>query len=173
MRERFTPTAEDLRLLTEHLAYEVSMTFDLALMLATFHHRDQRMQNALVEAHPVHVRQLIDFFWTERTSRTRNKSDAFAADYFGPGEWATLRPERPTELGDDYWAKVGWGVVHLTYSRAHVTPEQKKWEPITTCRALAPTVLCFVDRVDPAKLDATHFGSIRPCVDRFNSFAGT
>lgn len=165
-RPRFTPNADDLRLLTEHLAYEVWMTFDLALTLATVRVNNLLVQDALVEVLPIHVRQLNDFFWKVRRSDSKSSRDAFAADYFDPGEWVSPRPSRPAEI-DAVWKKVGWGVVHLTYGRAHVTPEQKQWEPVTIGHALAPVVLCFVDNVDQAKLDAAEFTKMRPSIEGF------
>jgi hypothetical protein len=86
----FTPSADELRLLTEHLYYEIQMTFDLAdvLVFATPPVRplDQLVRNALLEAFTIHVRQLIDFFWSKRSSgRTVTLRDAYAADYFEPG----------------------------------------------------------------------------------------
>lgn len=50
-------------------------------------------------------------------------SDALAADYFPPGEWARLRPERPQILNDALRRRVGWGVAHLTYGRASARGE--------------------------------------------------
>ena len=166
-REAKPPNANDLRLLSEHLYYEVQMTFELAVItLATYQFIHPLTRNAQVEALPMHVRQLVDFFWKERSSNPRYERDAFAADYFEPGEWANLQPERPELLGE-VWEKAGWGVAHLTYGRANVTPEQKLWEPVTICRALAPVVLCFVDNVERSKLNPAWFDSIRPCVERF------
>jgi hypothetical protein len=100
--------------------------------------------------------------------KSQAERDAFAADYFDAGEWAGLRPECPAEL-DAVWTKVGWGVVHLTYSRANVTPQEKLWKPLSICSALAPAVECFVDNVDPAKLDPAWFREIRACLNRFSA----
>lgn len=168
MSERFTPSADELRRLTEHLHYEVQMTFDLAVLLTGSHVPNLLVRNAMVETFPMHVRQLVDFFWKERSSNRKGERDAFAADYFDPGEWAMLRPERPPELGA-VWVKVGWGIVHLTYGRANVTPEEKLWQPLAICRVLVPVVRCFIDNVDPAKLDPEWFDAMRLCIDRFSS----
>jgi len=165
--EPSSPTAEDLWLLSEHIYYEVQMTFELAVItLATYQFIHPLTRNAQVEALPMHVRQLVDFFWKERSSNPKYARDAFAADYFAPGTWSKLRPERPELLGE-VWEKAGWGVAHLTYGRAHVVPERKLWEPVTICHALAPIVLCFADNVDRSKLNPAWFDSMRPCVERF------
>jgi hypothetical protein len=171
-RAASTPSEEDLRLLSEHLHYEIQMTFDLASVVLTGGYATAHpiLRNAMVEAFTIHVRQLIDFFWSGRTRR--NPRDAFAADYFDSHEWVSIRPNRPRELGEDLWQKVGWGVVHLTYGRAHVTAEQKEWRPVEICVALTPAVLCFVDNVDPSKLDPAWFDHVRPCVERFHALLG-
>lgn len=169
MSDRFTPSDDELRLLTEHLCYEVQMTFDLAMLLVSSHVPNQLVQNSMVETFPMHVRQLTEFFWNERSSNSKAERDAFAADYFDTGEWAALRPECPPDLSA-VWEKVGWGVVHLTYRRANVTPRQKEWRPLLICEALAPVVRCFIDYVDPAKLNPEWFGLMQLCVDRFSAF---
>jgi hypothetical protein len=150
----WTPTDDDLRMLTEHLFYEVQMTFHLAAVLHSTQGTvlDQLVRNAQIEAFTIHVRQLIDFFWMER-SRKGKKRDAFAADYFAPGEWVNIRPQRSDVLNEALRHKVGWGVAHLTYGRARSTVQDKQWQPIALACALAPAVICFADNVDHAKLD--------------------
>jgi hypothetical protein len=172
MADPFTPSEEDVSLLSEHLYYELLMTFDLAIYLAAKSGRSRmHVHNAMVEAFPMHVRQLIDFFWGKRSTNPKYQRDAFAADYFEPGEWADLRPEWPDGLRD-VSSKVGWGVVHLTYDRAHVTPEEKLWNQSAICDLLLPVVRCFVDNVDPAKLDPEWFRHMRSCVDRYEKIRG-
>lgn len=158
-----TLSTKELRLLSEHLHYEVMMTFGLARFLVETHGTElnQLMRNAEIEAFTIHLRQLIDFLWTDRRAQSTN-TDAFASDYFGPGEWAKLRPERPAILSAALRRKVGWGVAHLTYDRAHSTVENKQWQPIPLAQALAPAVICFADNVDPGKLEARYLADIKP-----------
>jgi hypothetical protein len=158
-----TPSAADLRLLSEHLQYEVMMTFGLARFLVETQGTvlNQLMSNAEIEAFTIHVRQLIDFLWTDRPAPSKS-TDAFASDYFALGEWAKLRPERPAILNEALRRKVGWGVAHLTYDRAHSTVQDKQWQPIALAQALAPAVICFVDNVDAGKLEARYLADLRP-----------
>src|ERR1044071_5847097 len=118
-RQPSTPSDDDLRLLSEHLHYEVVMTFGLARLLVDTQGAavNRLVRYAQLEAFTIHVRQLIDVLWGDR----KRPTDAVASDYFAPGEWANLRPERPAILSDSLYDKVGWGVAHLTYGRAHVT----------------------------------------------------
>lgn len=150
----WSPSADDLRALSEHLYYEVQMTFLLADWLVHTQGAvlNQTARNAEVEAFTIHVRQLIDFLWMEQPQDSK-KRDAFAADYFAPGEWDKLRPSRPAVLDSALRRKVGWGVAHLTYDRAWSTPQDKQWQPVALCCALAPAVACFADNVDPARFD--------------------
>jgi hypothetical protein len=162
-RQPFTPSTQDIRLLSEHLYYEMEMTFRLALGLAMTRGtvRNQTERNALLEAFTIHVRQMIDFLWGDRSEKP-SSTDAFAADYFAPGEWAKLRPGRPAILDTTLWRKVGWGVAHLTYRRGRVTLQEKRWDTIALARALAPAVICFAENVDPAKLEPQHLSLLKP-----------
>jgi hypothetical protein len=167
---RFGPSAKDLLLLSEHLYYEIWMTFDLAMGLALGRvPRRQPVWNAAIETFPMHVRQLDDFFWKQRSGRRIAEEDAHAGDYFDPGAWEALRPTRPAQL-NAVWLKTGWGVVHLTYRRANATPQDKVWDHIAICEALAPVVRCFLDNVDPSKLDPGWFAEARKCMDNWSAF---
>jgi hypothetical protein len=161
-RQPWTPSEDDLRLLSEHLHYEVMMTFGLARFLVETQGTvlNQLMRNAEIEAFTIHVRQLIDFLWTDRSERPTS-TDAFASDYFAPREWAKLRPERPTILSDALHRKVGWGVAHLTYGRARSTLQDKQWNPIALAQALGPAVICFADNVDRGRLEAKYLDDIK------------
>jgi hypothetical protein len=162
-RPPFTPSGQDIRLLSEHLHYEVWMTFELArlLTLRQMSAGSQAIQNAELEAFTIHVRQLYDFLWGDRSTKP-SSTDAFAADYFSAGEWARLRPAPPAILDKALRKKVGWGVAHLTYGRANSTFADKEWVPIKLAQAFAPAVICFADNVDPALLDPAHLADLKP-----------
>lgn len=162
-REPSTSSAEDLRSLSEHLFYEVQMTFGLATYLVSTRGTVTNLvtRNAEIEAFTIHVRQLIDFLWKDRPEGSAS-TDAYAADYFAPGEWAKIRPERPAILNNALRRKVGWGVAHLTYDRARSTFDDKQWDPVALAGALAPAVICFADNVDPSKLAREHLNLFKP-----------
>jgi hypothetical protein len=176
----FTPSDADLRKLSEHLFYEVQMTFDLVDMLNTAFTSPVAspqmllVRNAMLEAFTIHVRQLVDFFWGERSPKWKQtQRGAFAADFFDRGEWRQLRPQRPQALNRPLTGKVGWGVAHLTYPRAYVTPQQKRWQPLDMCASLMPAARAFIDHVDAAKFDAQWFVQMEPCLDRFTAKYGS
>jgi hypothetical protein len=157
---------DDIRQLSEHLQYEVWMTFALIELLLGWAYWDPRHQvalNAQIEAFTIHVRQLIGFLWLERA----RKGDALAADYFAPGEWEQLRPERPPAIDEAVYRKIGWGVAHLTYGRARGTPADKQWRFLEIGQALAPAVLCFLDNVDRSKLEPADYNLMRASVESF------
>ena len=150
----YTPGAEDLYRLGEHLFYEVVMLYRLPpLVIHSPGLYPQDTRNALIEAFTIHVRQLIDFFWPEGA---RHKSTALASDYFDRDEWEGLRPGRPEILSEALRQKVGWGVAHLTYDRAWAPPEEKGWDFVGLARAFAPAVICFADHVGPDRLDPAY-----------------
>jgi hypothetical protein len=159
---RTTPASQELLALSEHLFYEVQMTFSLATFLAEAQGAvsNQISRNAEIEAFTIHVRQLIDFLWNDPPKRAAS-TDAFAADYFPPGDWAKIRPERPEILNSALRRKVGWGVAHLTYDRARSTFRDKQWDALALGRALAPAVMLFAENVDPGKLEPPHLDLIK------------
>ena len=130
MANGYTPSDDDLRRLSEHLCYEVEMTFHLADWLNEFAQPwSFPAHNAVLEAWTIHLRQLIDFFWPKGERRVvEGIPDAIAADFFEEGEWERLCPERPEVLSEAIRKKIGWGVVHLTYGRAWSKPEDKLWD---------------------------------------------
>jgi hypothetical protein len=166
-----TPSADDVRLLSDHLFYEVQMTFHFAPLLAGARPPETGLEqlaiNAPIEAFTIHVRQLIDFLWNDRTARSR-ATDAFAGDYFAAAEWAKLRPTRPEILNDALRKKIGWGVAHLTYGRARSTQQDKQWDFVGLARGLAPALVCFADHVDATKIEPEHLAGIRFYAERFS-----
>jgi hypothetical protein len=136
------------------LVYEIEMLYHLpALILRSHGLYPQHVRNALIEAFTIHVRQLIAFFWP---LGRRRRGGLLAADYFPPGRWDEVRPERPAVLDEALRRKVGWGIAHLTHDRAWSKPEDKLWDFVGLGRALAPAVICFVDHVDHTKLDPAY-----------------
>jgi hypothetical protein len=170
----FTPTPDDLRQLSEHLAYEVQTTFDLAAALIAISgkpHASMVVRSALLESFTIHVRQLVGFLWGERPAQ-QTEPAAYAADYYAPEEWARIRPTRPPELDPVESSKVGPGGAHLTYRHGPTMPDEREWSPIKICTALDPAIRCFIDNVDRAKLDPAWFDLIRPRLDNFESSYG-
>jgi hypothetical protein len=173
----FTPSDRERFLLSEHLFYDIQMTFVLADVLMGMLQNpapsplDDLVRSALLESFLARCRSCVEFFWHDR----RKWEDALAADYFAPGEWKKMRPNRPHRLNRVVTQKVGWGGMHLTYPRARTTgkPKEKEWEPIRMCAALEPAVRLFIDRVDSTQFDPAWFPHIRPVLDGFKAKYGS
>src|SRR4051812_45404636 len=159
----WTPDAADREQLTEHLFYEVQMTFFLAAQLSTptGSRLDVSLRNGQVEAFALHLRQLTEFFWGE-PDRDRERRHAFAADYFADGEWARLRPQLPGILAPE-----GSAFARLSYDGSWVRPSDKVWDLVTQAFALAPAVIRFADAVDHSQFTAGYVSGMRICADMF------
>jgi hypothetical protein len=162
-RKRWGPSAEDRQLLTEHLFYEVQMTFFLAGQLdsPTGSRIDVSLRNAQIEAFALHLRQLTEFLWGE-PERERQERHAFAEDYFPEGEWARLRPELPAILVPD-----SPGFARLGYGEAWLRPADKVWDLVTQAFAIAPVVRRFADTVDHEQFTPGYVSGMRICAETF------
>jgi hypothetical protein len=159
----WTPDGADRERLTEHLFYEVQMTFFLAGQLdtPTGSRLDVSLRNAQVEALALHLRQLTEFFWGE-PDRDRERRHAFAADYFSDAEWQRLRPQLPAILVPD-----GSAFPRLSYEGNWTRPSDKVWDLVTQAFALAPVVIRFADSVDHSQFTAGYVNGMRICADMF------
>jgi hypothetical protein len=168
--KRWEPAATDRELLTEHLFYEIQMTFFLAGQINSQagSRVDISLLNGQIEAFDMHLVQLLEFFWRER-QRTGAHRDAFAADYFEDGEWARLRPELPPILEKALRQHGSWGTTSLTYDRAWVRPVDKVWDVVTQAFALATVVERFVATVDHSQFTPGYANGMRMCAEVFVS----
>jgi hypothetical protein len=150
-------------MLTEHLFYEVQMTFFLAAQLGapTGSRIDVSLRNAQIESFGLHLRQLIEFFWGE-PDRERQQRHAFAEDYFLEGEWARVRPDLPSILVPD-----GPGLARLGYGDPWKRPADRVWDLVTQAFALAPVVKSFADAVDHSQFTAGYVSGMRICAEMF------
>lgn len=151
-RTPWNPNADELRKLSEHLLYELEMTFALASRLDSGAGTvpNPNAMNAEVEAFAMHLRLLIEFFWMDK-QQTVERRDAFAADYFEPGVWQRLRPDRPGPLDKRFYKRVGWGAAHLTYNRVDESAKNSWWDVRQHVLPLARVASCFLANVDPDK----------------------
>ena len=164
-RKRWTPDAGDRQGLTEHLFYEVEITFFLAAQLhaPTGARLDVSLRHAQAEALTLHLRQLTEFFWGE-PARERETRHAFAADYFPDGQWARVRPELPSILVPD-----GSAFERLSYDGRWSRPADKVWDLVTQAFALVPVVTRFSETVDHSQLTAGYVNGMRICAEMFLS----
>ncbi len=108
---------------SEQLYYEFWMLTSVAQGLASGMAVRGWLQNALLESFIIHVRALLDFFYTNDPK----SDDIVALDYFSDKElWKTLRPtlSRTLRIAKK---RAGKEVAHLTYARLKTSPENKTW----------------------------------------------
>jgi len=165
-RREWTPDGAQREQLTEHLFYEVQMTFFLAGQLAApvSSHVDVSLRNAEIEAFAIHLRQLVEFFWGDR-KRFGNDRAAFAADYFPADQWTRLRPPRPAILERHQ----RHGTAPLSYTHGWVPPAENVWDLVSQAYALAPVVKRFAESVDPSQFTHGYVNGMRLCAEMFES----
>src|SRR5580692_6524589 len=117
----------------EHLLYELHMFWWVAKNLPP----DKGFQlSALLESFAIHLRNLIDFFFT-LPSEAR-KDDLVAADFFdSPSAW---NPGTIPKLLTDAHERANKEISHITYKRKGETDPTKPWpvgELFKEIRALA------------------------------------
>lgn len=121
-------TLEELHGVWGHLAYEIQMLNETGRVLSTFkadetNDRERVIQNALIESFALHARSVLAFLYPENP----RSDDVVADDFFGdPSEWRKKRPPM-TDLLKTVHRRVGQEVAHLTYARAAITDEQRRW----------------------------------------------
>ena len=137
----------------EHLIYEVKMLAFCAVGLYERRAgpRDQE-SNALVESFGIHTRCLRDFFWGRR--RKEKPMDAFAFDFCAPDAWKRRPADIPPALADiDKRARIGRGIVHLTYHRLNVAPEIKDWPVSEIVNELSAAIHDLASGALPERMD--------------------
>ena len=114
---------EDLQQASNALYYEIGM-FEMLTKGMTSRIAGQSVINsALLESFIIHLRVLIDFFYSD----SQNKDDIIANDFFSnPDDWIKLRPQK-TKLLVRSKKRADKEVAHLTYTRLGITPDEKNW----------------------------------------------
>jgi hypothetical protein len=130
--------------------YELLMFRTLARALATDVFGEGSLHNAVLESFTVHARNLLDFLFVE----SPREDDVVAADFLdSPEIWPEARGEMP-EVLNDVNRRVGKEVVHLTYARLAVTPDQKPWPFLAITDAMQAIMTRFATPVPPSRLSA-------------------
>ena len=129
MRRR--PTADERKQTIEHLAYEIWMLVRTRqLILERWEQLDRVVANAVIEAHAVHVRNLICFLFDRSDGKEIRASD------FVP-EWQEVR----TETLGRAQGRVDTEIAHISYERLKVSGPAKAWDP-----SLDDEILAALDR---------------------------
>ena len=137
-------TEEELKLASDHLFYEIWMLNSLANGMSSGVLGEGPVNNAVLEAFVIHVRNIIHFLYADKP-----KSDhVIAADYFNsPTDWEAIRPKK-TELMKISEIRAHKEVAHLSYDRAKVTPETKPWTFVDLANEITSAFNVFLSNIN-------------------------
>ena len=120
------PRTDDvLRETSKHLHYEYGMLTEVIkrLRLGTYG-QDVILHYALLESFVIHLRNLIDFLYSERPQ----PDDVIAEDFFSsPDRWHKMRPRKSDTLNKAK-KRANKEAAHLTYARLKVSLKEKPWK---------------------------------------------
>lgn len=164
MTARQPPSDDERRKASEHVAYEIERpcgTVQDIQQIHLDHHAgrnpSQWTRDALVESWTIHLRNTMHFL---RGTEART-SDILAEDYFDGSQWydlLTAIPGRSAVVAGVDEAQLDWRInkeiVHLTYNRIGITPEQKLWPIGEISRHLGRDLLVFVEHVAATRVAA-------------------
>jgi hypothetical protein len=157
-------STEELRAFSEHLLYELQMLFRLADRLRSHTDGEEQLpwevEMACIESFAIHTRALAQFIWRDRTG-DRHPDDAFASDYFPPGEWATLRDRVQRSAIDGLSARTGHEVAHLSYKRTAIAEEERSWPFDVIAGVIGRAFRLFLENVSPDVVAEDFEGRLR------------
>ena len=122
MRKRRSES--DLKLALEHLLYERNMLLSLANGISSGIAGNSIINNALIESFAIHVRNLIDFFWSDKPKNDHVIAEDFFED---KNDWFTKRPQLSSLLKNSR-IRSHKEIAHLSYDRLRVQKSEKNWQ---------------------------------------------
>ncbi|MCB9720934.1 MAG: hypothetical protein H6756_08660 [Candidatus Omnitrophica bacterium] len=143
-------TPEQLRAFSgEHLYYEIDMLYGVVERLSEQHApQDSYLINSLLEAYVIHTQVILDFFYQPQMKADDAKAIHFIRDV---RRWKQAMPPY-----DRYFRKFNRRrsreVVHLSYHRMDIQPEDKPWNLVRTTEHVKLVVNAFLEHADPDKL---------------------
>ncbi len=147
----------------EHLRYEVEMLFQVRELrrhpsFPFIGEADSRwMNNVLSESLAVHVRNIIEFLYTDG----KFKTDVVASNFFdGTKDWAQIRPTLSSVLKDAR-KRSNTQLTHLTTHRIGGTLPEKEWSVDKIVNELRSVLNVFVDNALPERLSPQVANAIR------------
>jgi hypothetical protein len=128
----------------EHLYYEIVMLYGVVdyLLKGT---DNMIVYNALLESFVIHASNILDFFYKPQIK----EDDAKAIHYMDhPKSWTALLPPQEIHFKDFTKKRSQW-VVHLSYKRLEVLPEQKRWGAPKITKEIKKLVNLFLLNASP------------------------
>ncbi|MBZ0167699.1 MAG: hypothetical protein K8I00_12910 [Candidatus Omnitrophica bacterium] len=156
---------EQLRIFSgEHLFYEIDMLYGVVDRLSALDRpQDPYTINALLEAYVIHTQVILDFFYQPQMKADDAKALHFIDDI---RDWKKSIPPY-----DRYFRKFNRRrsreVVHLSYHRLDIKPEDKTWYLVKTTEHVKLVVNAFLDHANPEKLHPRMYELKRVVEDKF------
>lgn len=137
----------------EHIFYEFEMFLWLATVCAGGKNLTapteadfKFLNNVLVEAFVLHLRNVVDFLYLDNHQAT----DIVAADFIEE-DWKAVRPVMTATL-QTAKTRANKEIAHLTTSRIAGTPPEKGWDFKGLASELIPIMTTMVKKADSARL---------------------
>jgi hypothetical protein len=147
---------EKLKNASDHLWYEIWMFQTLVQGMASGVAGKEALNNAMLESLAIHVRALIDFFYSDNPQRDDVVADHFFAE---PSKWRSVLPAKTAVLAQAK-KRADKEVAHLTYARQKVTPEKKSWHFLPIFNDLQAAISAFLSTVPRELLGPRWAGTI-------------
>ena len=131
----------------EHLWYEIRMLYGVSEALQK-DVKDFYIYNALLESFVIHTSIILDFFYQPQDVT----DDARAAHYMvDVRKWKKILPAHDPQFSK-FHKKRNKEVVHLSYARLELKPEEKKWAVATLTNKIKHIVNLFLQYANPEVL---------------------
>lgn len=137
-----------------HLSYEIDMFLGLAAARdsAAMQFNNEalaiRLQNAVLEATVLHLRNLLEFLFCDDPRGT----DVVASDYYSDVAWKDIRPGITGPLKRARF-RANKEMAHLTTSRLDPADERRAWNIPALRTEILPVLRAFVDHAESSRLD--------------------
>jgi len=139
---------KELADISSHLYYEFSMFVSLTQEMLKGC-PPGAINNAILQSFALHVRNLIDFLYNDN----HQTDDVYAGDFFeNPEDWLKLRKPISPILAQAK-KRANKEIAHLTYSRARVKPDEKKWAFVDLSSKMVEAFDPFIANIDRTLLD--------------------
>ena len=133
-------TKDELNQASEALLYEYRMLLTSAGFLGSQIAADSDLALCVLESFLVHLRNLLDFFYSE----PKRASDCSAGDYLPDvAAWRQEIEEHLLSPTNEILRRIHKDLAHLTYDRIGKEPEDRQWEVTRIALAVVRVMTAF------------------------------
>lgn len=158
------PSNDRLKRNAEHVYYEILMLFYTTQKLTkdTLNSTHICETNMRLESCGIHLRNLLDFFYTPIPKRYAD--DMLAEDYIQNIALFKKNRTKWSEL-DHLNKRVNKMISHLTYHRSRYNKKTKGWNYGQIYIRLHPTIVAFYDALPTHRKEWVHFVELKKIID--------